>query len=65
MGEEDLNLKLSDKRAKSVLKRLEISENINYEGKGESELLYDNSLPEGRFYCRTVTIDIETPIKNK
>jgi outer membrane protein OmpA-like peptidoglycan-associated protein len=65
MGEEEVNLKLSDKRAKSVLKRLEISENINYEGKGESELLYDNSLPEGRFYCRTVTIDIETPIKNK
>lgn len=64
MGEEEINDALSQKRAKSVLKRLDINENVQVEGKGESQLLYDNSLPEGRFYCRTVTIDIETPIHN-
>lgn len=63
MGEEEINKKLSEKRAKEVLKRLGIDENLEIEGKGESQLLYDNSLPEGRLYCRTVTIDIETPIK--
>ncbi len=62
MGDDNINQSISDKRAKSVLKRLDI--NIeNVEGKGESNLLYDNSLPEGRFYCRTVTINIETPVK--
>jgi outer membrane protein OmpA-like peptidoglycan-associated protein len=64
MGNEDVNKKISDKRALEVLKRLNIKENVIIEGKGESELLYDNSLPEGRFYCRTVTINIETPINN-
>jgi outer membrane protein OmpA-like peptidoglycan-associated protein len=65
MGDEEVNKKISDKRAISVLKRLNINSNVVYEGKGESELLYDNSLPEGRFYCRTVTINIETPVKNE
>lgn len=65
MGEEEVNKRISDKRAISVLKRLNINSNITVEGKGESELLYDNSLPEGRFYCRTVTINIETPVKNE
>jgi arginase family enzyme len=32
-------------------------------GLGESVLLYDNSQPEGRFYCRTVEIVVETPIE--
>lgn len=27
-------------------------------GVGEDALLYDNSTPEGRFYCRTVTIEV-------
>ncbi len=65
MGEEEVNKRISDKRAISVLKRLNINSNVTVEGKGESELLYDNSLPEGRFYCRTVTINIETPVKNE
>ena len=63
IGDEDVNQKISEKRAKSVLKRLNIDHNVTVEGKGESELIYDNSTPEGRFYCRTVTINIETPIK--
>lgn len=63
MGEDEVNRKISDKRAISVLKRLNINTNVTVEGKGESELLYENGTPEGRFYCRTVTINIETPVK--
>ena len=32
-------------------------------GKGESDLFYDNNLPEGCFYNRTVQIEVETPRK--
>lgn len=63
IGDEEVNKKISDKRAVAVLKRLNINSQVIVEGKGESELLYDNNTPEGRFYCRTVTINIETPIK--
>jgi hypothetical protein len=35
--------------------------NIRHEGVGESTLLYPNDSPEGRFYCRTVQVLIETP----
>jgi len=63
IGEEETNKKLSDKRASSVAKRLKIpSENV--QGIGESSLLYPNDTPEGRFYCRTVQIIIETPVKD-
>ncbi len=62
MGEEDINKRISTKRALAVARRLKIPE-AQVIGLGESELLYDNSLPEGRFYCRTVTITIETPVK--
>ncbi|HRP02958.1 MAG TPA: OmpA family protein [Candidatus Kapabacteria bacterium] len=61
IGEEEDNKKLSDKRAKSVAKRLSIPEEF-VTGIGESSLLYPNNTPEGRFYCRTVQIVIETPV---
>jgi hypothetical protein len=32
-------------------------------GLGKDILLYNNDIPEGRFYCRTVNITVETPIK--
>ncbi len=64
MGEEPINERISTKRAQAVAKRLKIPA-AQVIGLGESELLYDNSLPEGRFYCRTVTITIETPITDK
>ena len=34
----------------------------NAKGLGESVLLYDNDIPEGRFYCRTVEVILETPL---
>lgn len=63
MGNEEVNLKISESRAKAVAKRLGLDQ-ATVEGKGESELLYDNSLPEGRFYCRTVKITVETTVKD-
>ncbi len=62
MGDEKINKRISEARAKSAAKRLGIA-NAHVIGLGESDLLYDNTLPEGRFYCRTVKIIIETPVK--
>jgi flagellar motor protein MotB len=30
------------------------------QGFGEEKLIYDNELPEGRFYCRTIEITVRT-----
>jgi len=61
MGDETVNKRLSERRARTVADRLKLR-NAIVEGIGEDELLYDNTTPEGRFYCRTVQIIIETPI---
>ena len=63
MGEEDINKKISERRAKSVANRLRLRD-AEVKGLGEERLLYDNDLPEGRFYCRTVQITVETPVKD-
>lgn len=63
MGSESVNKKISTARANEFANRIKIS-NAKIYGAGEEELLYDNTLPEGRFYCRTVKINIETPIEN-
>ena len=66
LGEAKYNEKLSYNRAKAVKEYLQnIYPGINIEeitGEGASNLKYDNNLPEGRFYCRTVMIEIKTPI---
>ncbi len=61
-GDNFYNKILSEKRAESVKKSIGLSNAIK-EGIGEEVLLYDNDLPEGRFYCRTVEITIKTKIK--
>ncbi len=67
LGEADYNKELSLERAKSVkdfLKSIEPNINIvQVQGTGAEVLKYNNDLPEGRFYCRTVMIEIKTPIK--
>lgn len=66
LGEKQYNKKLSQDRANTV--KSYITGNISgakfdkVEGMGDSKLLYDNALPEGRFYCRTVLIEVKTPI---
>jgi len=62
MGDAEHNLDLSEQRAKNLGKTLG-SKNIYIRAVGANDLLYDNELPEGRFYCRTVVVEVETPIK--
>ena len=62
IGKDEHNKKLSDSRAKSTAGHLN-AKNIEALGKGELDLLFDNSTPEGRFYCRTVQVHVRQ--KNK
>ena len=62
MGDAAHNLDLSEQRAKNLGRTLG-SRNIYIRAVGADDLLYDNELPEGRFYCRTVVVEVETPIK--
>lgn len=59
-GEADYNMRLSEERARNVARLLNVGGQVR--GIGESNL-YDNNLPEGRFYCRTVSIVVETPVQ--
>lgn len=62
IGDEKHNKTLSEARAKSTADKLKVSK-VEFQGKGEEELLYDNNTPEGRFYCRTVQVFVRQ--KNK
>jgi outer membrane protein OmpA-like peptidoglycan-associated protein len=53
---------LSNNRANAVAKSLNF-ENTNTTGVGEQQLLYNNDVPEGRFYCRRVDVTVETPVE--
>lgn len=69
-GDENLNKKLSDERAKNTLNSIVKLLNpkvadMSYEGLGEWAPLYENKLPEGRFYNRTCQLVIETPISER
>lgn len=61
IGEEEYNLRLSRRRADSTAEALGLPPEVA-EGEGENVDVYDNDLPEGRFYSRTVRILVETPI---
>ncbi len=68
IGSDEYNLKLSGARgakAKDELTSLVKSgqyKSLDSKGVGEAEPLFDNGLPEGRFYNRTVQVIIETPL---
>lgn len=62
LGNPQYNLKLSEARATSTAKALKMP-GVATKGVGGEFPLFDNSLPEGRFYCRTVEVKIETPNK--
>lgn len=57
-GEAEFNQSLSDRRARAAAEALGVGRPV---GKGETPL-FDNNLPEGRFYCRTVNVVVETPV---
>jgi outer membrane protein OmpA-like peptidoglycan-associated protein len=61
VGEDAFNQKLSQERAAATARVLGVT-NASIEGLGESRLLYNNDLPEGRFYCRVVNVVVETPL---
>ena len=68
VGLYDHNQKLSDKRSNTVfdgiMKQTKSKVGkISKRGVGEDEPLYNNDLPEGRFYNRTVHVKINTPIE--
>lgn len=67
LGEAPHNQELSAARAENV-KSILLSQNPKYaqlesRGIGEAPHLYDNDIPEGRFYCRTVAVEVKTPIE--
>ncbi len=68
LGEEQYNKNLSQSRADEVKRFLLTLQNDaqiqQCIGVGASRLPYDNALPEGRYYCRTVSIVIQTPISH-
>jgi outer membrane protein OmpA-like peptidoglycan-associated protein len=68
LGEIDHNQQLSEGRAFAV-RDLIVAERpeatiTDAKGIGPSKLLYDNDLPEGRYYCRTVSVEVQTPIQD-
>ena len=67
IGSDEYNLKLSGARGAKAKEELASLAQTKYKsldskGVGETEPLFDNSLPEGRFYNRTVQVIIETPV---
>jgi len=60
VGDATYNRTLSEKRAKAVASAIG-GERVSILGLGETLPLYDNQTPEGRFYSRTVEINVETP----
>jgi outer membrane protein OmpA-like peptidoglycan-associated protein len=63
-GSSEYNRELASKRTSVVNKYLNINPaQIQINNVGSDQLLYNNDSPEGRNYCRTVLITIETPVK--
>lgn len=64
IGEMTYNENLARRRATEVQNFLNVkAENLDLQAIGSKELLYDNSTPQGRAFCRTVIIEIATPVK--
>ncbi len=64
IGSADYNKQLARKRAEEVKKYLNASESkVTLKAIGQDVLLYNNDLPQGRNYSRTVLVKIITPIK--
>lgn len=62
LGDDAYNLKLSRERAASVGTQFN-KDQIIVNGYGEVDPIYDNELPEGRFFSRKVDVVVETPVK--
>ena len=60
IGSDEHNARLSQERANSVRSAIN-RKGATANGTGKSSE-FDNDLPEGRFYCRTVNVIVKTPI---
>ena len=58
------NKRLATRRAELAAQITDL-ENAQIVGVGERDSLYDNDTPEGRYYSRTVAVEIKTPIVRK
>lgn len=64
IGEAGYNKELALRRCLAVKNFLGLPDvQVVLEPIGNEILLYDNDIPQGRSYCRTVQITIETPVK--
>lgn len=61
IGDDEVNRRLSIERAEQVAAALGV-DNSSASGVGESGNLYDQSTPEGRFYSRTVDVEVKSPV---
>lgn len=64
IGKYDYNVALSRKRAETAYEQilaagLPAKDRVAFEGKGPADTLFDNALPEGRAFNRTVTVILE------
>lgn len=62
IGETEYNQRLSAERARATAQALGLRPDQAL-GRGETTTLFNNDVPEGRFYSRTVTVVVETPVK--
>lgn len=63
-GSAEYNKNLAKRRAEEVNKYIGTkNNNITLKAIGEDKLLYNNNIPQGRNYSRTVLVKIVTPIK--
>ncbi|MFN4984557.1 MAG: OmpA family protein [Ignavibacteria bacterium] len=61
-GNADYNRRLSARRAVAVASAINVPKSMSG-GVGFSDLLFDNTTPEGRFFCRTVRIFVKTNMR--
>lgn len=66
VGQYEHNMGLSKRRAATVEKGIKAKassyESLSSDGTGEDDALFTNELPEGRFFNRTVQVNISTPL---
>lgn len=63
-GESEYNRDLAMRRCAEAKRVLGVpDEQVTLESIGSDRLIYDNEIAEGRSYCRTVQIEIETPVR--
>lgn len=63
-GDPEYNRKLAQRRCEEARRVLNVADaQVTVEPVGSDRLIYANETPEGRSYCRTVQIEIETPVR--